>query len=134
MIGEMSFPLVIRDMTMAESRDVDGALSVMGEDEFRAFYERTARPLWAYLSRITGDRQQADDFLQEAYYRFYRAAARRNEDRLECQLPSAAADGDEKSTVTGSRSAGSSISKNSRGAKSPMPAMIELGKIWIFVL
>ncbi|HEX8153643.1 MAG TPA: RNA polymerase sigma factor, partial [Thermoanaerobaculia bacterium] len=37
---------------------------------------RTARPLWSYLSRITGDSHQADDVLQEAYYRFYRAAAR----------------------------------------------------------
>jgi RNA polymerase sigma-70 factor (ECF subfamily) len=44
----------------------------MGEEEFRAFYERTARPLWSYLSRITGDRQKADDLLQEAYYRLYR--------------------------------------------------------------
>jgi RNA polymerase sigma-70 factor (ECF subfamily) len=48
----------------------------MGEDEFRLFYERTARPLWAYLSRLTGDPHKADDFLQEAYYRFYRASKR----------------------------------------------------------
>ena len=45
----------------------------MSEEDFRAFYERTARPLWSYLSRISGNRQQADDLLQEAYYRFYRA-------------------------------------------------------------
>ncbi|HEX7830414.1 MAG TPA: RNA polymerase sigma factor [Thermoanaerobaculia bacterium] len=73
MIEGMNFPLVIRDMATAGSRSVDSTLSLMGEDEFRAFYERTARPLWSYLSRITGDRQQADDLLQEAYYRFYRA-------------------------------------------------------------
>jgi RNA polymerase sigma-70 factor, ECF subfamily len=73
MIDSMNFPLAMQDMTMGRSADVDGALSVMGEEEFRAFYERTARPLWSYLSRITGDRQLADDLLQEAYYRFYRA-------------------------------------------------------------
>jgi RNA polymerase sigma-70 factor (ECF subfamily) len=71
----MSYPLVILDTIMAE-RHADEALAVMGDDEFRAFYERTARPLWAYLSRISGDPHRADDFLQEAYYRFYRASKR----------------------------------------------------------
>ena len=76
MIERMDFPLVIRDMAVAESRDVDQALPVMGDDEFRLFYERTARPLWAYLTRITGDRHRAEDLLQEAYYRVYRAGTR----------------------------------------------------------
>ncbi len=48
---------------------------VMDEDTFRAFYDRTARGVWAYLARVTGDRQMADDLLQETYYRFLRAAA-----------------------------------------------------------
>src|SRR5215472_7115454 len=47
----------------------------MDEETFRAFYERTARGVWAYLARVTGDRQLADDLLQETFYRFLRAAA-----------------------------------------------------------
>lgn len=47
----------------------------MDEEAFRAFYERTARPVWAYLARLTGDPHAADDLLQDAYYRFYRAGA-----------------------------------------------------------
>jgi RNA polymerase sigma-70 factor (ECF subfamily) len=75
MIERMSYPLVILETMMAERR-AEEALAVMGDDEFRAFYERTARPLWAYLSRLSGDPHKADDFLQEAYYRFYRASKR----------------------------------------------------------
>jgi RNA polymerase sigma-70 factor (ECF subfamily) len=56
--------------------DESEALLPMDEEGFRAFYERTARPVWAYLYRLAGDPHTADDLLQEAYYRFYRAAAR----------------------------------------------------------
>ena len=74
MIGKMRFPLVIDERTIAAALEREHALSsLMDEEQFRAFYERTARPLWAYLSRMTGSRQEADDVLQEAYYRFYRA-------------------------------------------------------------
>ena len=76
MIGHMNLPLVLREQTFSESRDLDTTLALMDEEEFRSFYERTSRPLWAYLSRITGNRQEADDLLQEAYYRFYRAGAK----------------------------------------------------------
>ncbi len=47
----------------------------MTEEAFRAFYDRTARSVWAYLARLTGDPSMADDLLQEAYYRFLRANA-----------------------------------------------------------
>jgi RNA polymerase sigma-70 factor (ECF subfamily) len=80
MIGKMNFPLVLQDATTYARRELDTALTVMSEEEFRAFYERTSRPLWAYLSRIAGNTQEADDVLQEAYYRFYRAGAKHQDE------------------------------------------------------
>ena len=47
----------------------------MTEEEFRAFYELTSRPVWVYLTRMTGDSRLADDLLQEAYYRLLRTKA-----------------------------------------------------------
>jgi len=58
----------------AQALDRDASFQ-MDEDAFRAFYDRTARAVWSYLSRLTGDRQAADDLLQETYYRFLRAGA-----------------------------------------------------------
>ena len=76
MIDGMSLSLVLGGAAKLQSRDADDAFSAMTEEEFRAFYERTARPLWAYLARVTGDPHRADDALQEAYYRFYRAGTK----------------------------------------------------------
>jgi RNA polymerase sigma-70 factor (ECF subfamily) len=70
---------MFRDMTFTDVSRTgvldDCASFVMDEEAFRAFYDRTARGVWAYLVRVTGDRAIADDLLQEAFYRFLRAAA-----------------------------------------------------------
>lgn len=48
---------------------------LMNEEAFRVFYELTARPVRVYLARMTGNDRQADDLLQETYYRFLRSNA-----------------------------------------------------------
>ena len=71
----------MRDMTFSKIERLGAAAGEadetfqMDEDTFRVFYERTARSLWAYLSRATGVARLADDLLQETYYRFLRASA-----------------------------------------------------------
>jgi len=66
----MTFTDVRRLELDADTADV--ALA-MDEDAFRAFYDRTSGALWGYLSRLSGDRQVADDLLQESYYRLLKS-------------------------------------------------------------
>ncbi|HTA47607.1 MAG TPA: RNA polymerase sigma factor [Bryobacteraceae bacterium] len=70
---------MFRDVTFTDVQRIDAVADaaaglVMDEETFRAFYDRTARGVWLYLVRITGNQHTADDLLQEAFYRFLRAA------------------------------------------------------------
>jgi RNA polymerase sigma-70 factor (ECF subfamily) len=75
----MSRGLIMSDASLSGVDDAvktdAGILRPMDEDTFRAFYDRTSRAVWVYLARVTGDRQLADDLLQDVYYRFFRAGA-----------------------------------------------------------
>jgi len=55
------------------ARDKRVTTHEMDEQEFRAFYSRTARPLRAYLVSSSGNPTLADDLLQESYYRLLRS-------------------------------------------------------------
>ena len=68
----------MREITFSELAQAEEALETeaamqMDEASFRAFYNRTARGLWGYLAKVTGDSAAADDLMQESYYRFLRA-------------------------------------------------------------
>lgn len=65
--------LTLSDLERLEAVRAQDVAFEMDEEAFRSFYDRTARPLWAYLSRLASDAAQADDLLQETYFRFLRA-------------------------------------------------------------
>jgi RNA polymerase sigma-70 factor (ECF subfamily) len=52
------------------SQPVELPIHAMDSDAFAAFYQRSARPLWAYLARVSGDPALADDLMQESYVRY----------------------------------------------------------------
>jgi RNA polymerase sigma-70 factor (ECF subfamily) len=64
--------LVLTDMERAGAFEDAERTFQMTEEAFRVFYDQTARPIWLYLARTTGDDRMADDLLQETYYRFLR--------------------------------------------------------------
>lgn len=68
----------MKDITLSDAQLAAGALDaadeafLMDEQSFRIFYDRTARPLWSYLYRVSGNSALADDLMQESYYRLLR--------------------------------------------------------------
>jgi RNA polymerase sigma-70 factor (ECF subfamily) len=62
---------LVRPAITAISKAVEH--SAVTENEFMLLYERTARPLRAYLYRLVNDISRADDLLQETYLRFLQA-------------------------------------------------------------
>ena len=62
----MTLAETITNYAGSTSRDA----SALDEDAFQSIYDATARPLWAYLLRVSGLRDMADDLVQETYCRF----------------------------------------------------------------
>jgi RNA polymerase sigma-70 factor, ECF subfamily len=57
----------------ARARAVTQKEPNMDEAAFGAFYAETARPLFGYLLRVSGDRALAEDLMQESYCRLLSA-------------------------------------------------------------
>lgn len=68
MFWESSIPNVL-----AGDASIEASLAAtppMDDEAFAAFYARSARSLWAYLARTSGDPALAEDIMQESYVRF----------------------------------------------------------------
>jgi RNA polymerase sigma-70 factor (ECF subfamily) len=67
----MPWESVIPNIFAGEAQiDASPAAPTMDDEAFAGFYERSARPLWAYLARTSGDPALAEDLMQESYIRF----------------------------------------------------------------
>jgi len=73
MAWEAAIPQVLAGDALATA--CEPACGPMEHEAFAGFYTRTARPLWAYLARVSGDRALADDLMQESYVRYLCADA-----------------------------------------------------------
>src|SRR5262249_39161739 len=79
----MTFEFVIPKA--AASAAAESAELLMDDQTFAGFYERTSRPLWAYLARVSANPAVADDMLQESYLRFLCAAHPWNDGEIVCR-------------------------------------------------
>jgi RNA polymerase sigma-70 factor (ECF subfamily) len=64
----MTWEYVLANVKTADR--ADAAALPMDSDAFAGFYERSARSLWVYVARVSGDPALADDVMQESYVRF----------------------------------------------------------------
>jgi len=55
--------------------------TTMNEIEFENFYNEHSRPLWAYVRRLAGSVEIADDLVQESFLRFLGASFRQDTNR-----------------------------------------------------
>jgi RNA polymerase sigma-70 factor (ECF subfamily) len=72
----MSWEYVLSNAGNAEAAQTTEP--AMDSEAFAGFYERSARPLWAYLARVSGNASLAEDLMQESFVRFLCAAAPRD--------------------------------------------------------
>jgi len=71
----------------AQHGEVAARAELLNESEFLDLYRLHARPLWAYLYRLTGNTADADDLLQEAFCRMLAAPlATRDDSELRAYL------------------------------------------------
>jgi RNA polymerase sigma-70 factor (ECF subfamily) len=68
----MPWESIIPNILAGEGRSLAASASAaaMDNEQFAAFYARSARSLWTYLARVSRDRALADDLTQESYVRF----------------------------------------------------------------